>query len=170
MTSSNGGRKTLVALTTLAMIASALALGEPAQAEPEYTGPMVVECKYRPNTGHIETIVPAGLGKIRVTGTVRPCRKPGPRDAAVVVWDGGELEDAGVVYYRSGRHFRQIVQVPTFVDRVCLAGAPDKAMDCYAIRVPKLPGGKPGVPLVGGRTTTKDFGMSRPRPWCGACW
>lgn len=172
MKSPNGGRTTLVALTSLILVAGSLAAGGPAQAAPEDEGPTIVQCERRPNLGVIRSIRPAGPGKVRVTGAVRACRKPTAKDAAAIGWSSstdGRVPDRGFVRYRR-LHFDRVVRIDPSAQRVCLFDTPDKAMDCYQVRVPQTRQGEPGVPVVGGRTTTVDATVQRPIPWCGACW
>lgn len=179
MTTTHGGPAARKALSLFAVlilgVGSLFVLPTGAQAADEDTGPTYIECKKKQATGQFHRVVPVGPGKVWVSGRIQPCRTPGARDAAVIAEMGPEVGDeAGgpsVVYYRStaSGQFSRIVTLTPDVRRVCLADTPKHAVDCYAVRVP-VKAGKPGVPVVGGRTTTAGFYIPPTYGLCGFCW
>jgi hypothetical protein len=156
-------------------VGSLFVLPAGAQATDEYEGPTYIECENKPATGQFHQVVPVGPGKIWVSGRIQPCRTPGPHDSALIAEMGPEAGNrAGgpsVVYYRrtASGQFSRVVTLGTDVRRVCLADTPESAVDCYAVRVPEK-AGKPGVPVVKGRTTTADISIPPTMGLCGFCW
>jgi hypothetical protein len=173
-------RAVLAALTAFLVTAGLLAIaGAPARAADDDVpgGPTYLTCtEQRPAKGRLVLVRPAGPGAVWVAGWVTPCKRPSPRDAAMIAWVGkGFGEVAGgpsAVYYRrpGTRYFSRVVTVDPLTRRVCLADTPDHAVDCFAVRVPTEADGELGVPVVGGRTTTAKVSLNRYFPWCGSCW
>lgn len=179
MTTVHGGRAARKVLSVFAVliltVGSLFVLPTGAQADDEYEGPTYIECKRKPATGQFHQVVPVGPGKVWVSGRIQPCRKPGPQDSAIIAEMGTEVGyragGPSVIYYRStaSGQFSRVVTLTPNVRRVCLADTPKSAVDCYAVRVPEK-AGKPGVPVVTGRTTTANVLIPPTMGLCGFCW
>jgi len=173
-------RAVLAALSAFLVTAGLLAIaGAPAQAADDdvHGGPTYPTCtKQRPAKGRLDLVRPAGPGAVLVVGSVTLCKRPSPRDAAMISWVGkGFGEVAGgpsAVYYRrpATRYFGRVVTLDPRTRRVCLADTLAHAVDCFAVRVPAGADGALGVPVVGRRTITAKVTLNRYFPWCGSCW
>lgn len=183
MTTIHGGspaRRALVLLTTLILTVGVLVIGTPAHATPVDPDnpdrlPTYIKCKRGENKGRMYAVVPAGHGKVWVVGWVQPCRSPKPTDTTLIADLNDEiglpaLGSSHIYYRRTNRtFFSRVVTLSEDTKRVCLADTPDSATDCYAVRVP-VRNGELGVPVVKGRTTTRDVRVATFDGFCGSCW
>ena len=183
MTAVHGGspaRRALAVLSTLILTAGGLAIGAPARATPvDPDNPdrlsTFIDCQRGANGGRMHLVVPAGPGRVWVFGSVRACRSPKPTDTVLITDVDHELaRPAGGrshVYYQRAAHgvFGRAVTLSATTRRLCLSDSPDGALDCYSVRVPSRKG-ELGVPVVGGRTTTRNVTLDSYFGFCGSCW
>jgi hypothetical protein len=183
VTTVHGGvpaRRTLALLTTLILTAAGLAIGAPAHATPvdpdnPYRLPTFIDCARGTNKGRMHVVVPAGPGKVWVFGSVRACRSPKPTDTVLITDVDHELArpadgPSHVYFHRTTRgFFGRVVTLSATTRRLCLSDTPDGALDCYSVRVPSR-NGQLGVPVVHGRTTTRNVKLDSYYGFCGSCW
>ena len=169
-------RGALGMLATLILTAGLLATGSPARADDEDDRPTYIECTDSHGRGTFYTVLPTGPGAVAVLGSIRPCRTPSARDAAVIAsvdrhGAGNQVTPNGTVYYRGPLRglFVRLVKVDPSTRRLCLADTPVHAVDCFGVRVP-VKNGKPGLPIVSGRTTTANVVINTYEGLCGTCW
>jgi hypothetical protein len=170
-------RKALGMLATLILTAGLLVTGNPAHADSGHDDrPTYIECAQDHARGKFYTVVPAGPARVAVIGSIRPCRTPSARDAAVIVWVdrdgvGRQVPGNAAVYYRGPLRgmFVRVVTVDPSTRRLCLADTPGHSVDCFGVRVP-VKNGKPRLPVVSGRTTTANVAVATYDGLCGTCW
>jgi hypothetical protein len=146
--------------------------------DPDDEGPAYLDC-HRTTRGQLTALKPAPGGRLTVTGTLKPCRKPHSGHRLVIGAFGSYFPKiAGMAPYGAAPEygFTSQVTLPVGTTAVCLMRTPFSSDDCFKVTVKRASyGSAVGTPVVGERISTagKRFrARTDPPPigFCATCW